>query len=297
MTIKITKTTWETLSAYLDGELTPKKQSRLEKQLITRADLRTALEELRRTRAILRSQPPIKAPRNFTLSPGMVGLQSARSPARRFAPRLYPVFQLTSALASVLFVLVMLGDILVGSPRGRSQFMADESAKVVVVEATGEPVPELAAAADAVVEEVVEQEAIEEALPAMEVEKALDLASATSEAVARSEASAEGESYPAPSEPPAEGESYPAPDESPAVGAISKGEFTEPTPIAPTPIAPTPLPSLPQEEDAVLDQSPILAEGQPRDLTPVLRLAEITLAILAIATGFVALYFRRILRV
>jgi hypothetical protein len=95
---------WELLSEYIDQQLHPSKQRRLEARLQQEPELRAALEDLRRTRAILRSAPKIKAPRNFTLKPHMVP-----QPAPR---RVYPVFQFASALASVLFVLVLVGDLL-----------------------------------------------------------------------------------------------------------------------------------------------------------------------------------------
>jgi hypothetical protein len=95
---------WELLSEYLDQQLHPAKRSKLEMRLQQDAELRAALEELRRTRAILRSAPKIKAPRNFTLKPHMVPQRPQR--------RVYPVFQFASALASVLFVIVLIGDLL-----------------------------------------------------------------------------------------------------------------------------------------------------------------------------------------
>jgi anti-sigma factor RsiW len=106
MTTTITLREWEALSAYLDGQLNQKDRQRLERGLQERLELRQALEELRRTRAILRSQPKLRAPRNFTLTPEMVGF---RTPTRAM-PRAYPAFRLVSALASVLFILVLIGD-------------------------------------------------------------------------------------------------------------------------------------------------------------------------------------------
>lgn len=105
---KISPREWEALSAYLDGQLAQNERIRLEDRLHGNPHLQTALEDLRRTRTLLRSQPKIRAPRNFTLTPAMV--------KARPAPRAYPAIRLVSALASVLFVLVLVGDIFSAAP-------------------------------------------------------------------------------------------------------------------------------------------------------------------------------------
>lgn len=112
MTNNISLREWEALSAYLDGQLAQKDRQRLEGRLQSNTELRQALEELRRTRALLRSQPKLRAPRNFTLTPEMVG---QRAPSRPI-PRAYPTFRLVSALASVMFVLVLIGDFFTAAP-------------------------------------------------------------------------------------------------------------------------------------------------------------------------------------
>ncbi|MCU0484699.1 MAG: hypothetical protein MUC85_01185 [Anaerolineales bacterium] len=78
----------------------------METRLAQELDLREELNELRRMRAVLRSLPRSRSPRNFTLTPEMAG-QRQRKPAR-----LYPVMGFASALASLLFVLMVLGDFL-----------------------------------------------------------------------------------------------------------------------------------------------------------------------------------------
>ncbi|MFZ6026760.1 MAG: hypothetical protein ACOYYS_03505 [Chloroflexota bacterium] len=92
----------EQLSAYLDRELSPQDTARLETRLWKDADLRDALDELDRTRAMLRSLPRLRAPRNFTLS--------AEYARRKTAPRLYPLFGFASALAVVLLIAVLIFD-------------------------------------------------------------------------------------------------------------------------------------------------------------------------------------------
>ena len=95
---------YEMLSAYLDGQLSSKEVAHLRARLQEDLQMQTALEELRMTRAALRSLPVLRAPRNFTLTPQMVG---QRNPARRGA---YPAFGYASVVASLLLVFVLLAD-------------------------------------------------------------------------------------------------------------------------------------------------------------------------------------------
>lgn len=106
MTKQLSVQEFENLSAYLDGELTSQEQSRLEHALEHSSELRQALDELRRTRIILRSASRLRAPRNFTLTAAMVG---AVKPARKsfFA---FNALRFSSALASILLVLTIIGE-------------------------------------------------------------------------------------------------------------------------------------------------------------------------------------------
>jgi hypothetical protein len=99
---------YERFSAYLDGQLSPTEQARLEKDLKARPDLRLALEEIKATRQVLRKASLYRAPRNFTLSP-----EVARQAARR---ALFPTigFRFSTALATLAFVAVMALQILPG---------------------------------------------------------------------------------------------------------------------------------------------------------------------------------------
>jgi hypothetical protein len=85
----------ELLSSYLDGQLKPSDSARLETRLSTDPDLRTVLDDLRAARGLLRRLPQRKAPRNFTLTPRMVG----KNPP---LPRTYPAFKFVTALATML---------------------------------------------------------------------------------------------------------------------------------------------------------------------------------------------------
>lgn len=86
----------ELLSAYLDGELKPADSTRLEIRFKTDPELVSVLNDLRATRTLLRKLPSRKAPRNFTLTRKMVGLNPP-------LPRSYPAFRLVTVVATLLF--------------------------------------------------------------------------------------------------------------------------------------------------------------------------------------------------
>ncbi len=85
----------ELLSSYLDGQLSPSDSARLEARISSDPSLRFVLDDLRGARSLLRRLPMRKAPRNFTLTPKMVG----KNPP---LPRAYPVFRFATTLASLL---------------------------------------------------------------------------------------------------------------------------------------------------------------------------------------------------
>jgi hypothetical protein len=126
MGTRISERDLEMLSAYLDGQVTPRERGWLEARLQAEGDLRVAYEELKNTRAVLRSVPRMRAPRNYTLSPRMVKDRSAER-------RRYPILSLASALASVLFVLVFLSD-----------YFFAQSLKTVAVDVLSAPATESA---------------------------------------------------------------------------------------------------------------------------------------------------------
>ncbi len=95
---------WELLSAYLDRQLNPRQQRRLEARLDIEPKLQAGLEEIRQTRLLIKAAPQLKAPRSFRLTPEMLPQSAGRS-------RFFPVLQFSSAIASLIFVLVVMGDI------------------------------------------------------------------------------------------------------------------------------------------------------------------------------------------
>ena len=86
----------ELLSAYLDGELNPSDSARLETRLKNEPGLVSVLDDLRAARTLLRKLPKRRAPRNFTLTRKMVGLNPP-------LPRSYPVFRFATVVATLLF--------------------------------------------------------------------------------------------------------------------------------------------------------------------------------------------------
>ncbi len=96
---------YEQICAYLDNEMAQDERRRFMLRLQKDTELQKALEAIRRTRLILRSQPLMRAPRNYTLS-----LQLAEKKRRHFGFEWItkPLLQTASALGSILFTLFFL---------------------------------------------------------------------------------------------------------------------------------------------------------------------------------------------
>jgi hypothetical protein len=250
MKTNISNRDWELLSEYIDQQLSPGKQSKLELRIQREPELRSALEDLRRTRYILRSAPRLKAPRNFTLKPHMV--------PQRKPSRVYPFFQLASAMAAVLLLLVFVGE----------AFIPDITTPVAMrspqTEAMPAAVPDQMRAmeqfaAEALVEEANEKEVAESAPPSLAEE------APGAPAIA---------SVPEGDIPPSE----PAGEE--------LRLFTEPKILDPDAalVEPAPLDSR---------ETTVSQEGTFLGMT-IWRLLQVSLAVIAVSAGLAALYFRRI---
>jgi anti-sigma factor RsiW len=101
----------ETLSAYLDGQLSPRHTRKLESRLKQEPNLQRAFTELQQTRLALRSIPRVRAPRNFSLTPEMAkGLAGKRATAWRG----FQTMRLVAVAASVVFAVIFAGDLLLG---------------------------------------------------------------------------------------------------------------------------------------------------------------------------------------
>lgn len=132
----------EILSAYLDNQLGSREVKRLEARLEQNDGLRATLEDLRRTRFMLRSLPKVRAPRNFTLSPRMVG--EIRRPKRSFW-QLSSSWAMTSAISVMFLMITLMGDLMGAFTPARlvaSGYAADSTNLAAEMAAMAEAAPE-----------------------------------------------------------------------------------------------------------------------------------------------------------
>jgi len=287
----------EELSAYLDQQLDPRAKARLESRLKAEPELSAALEELRRTRLVLRSQPGLRAPRNFTLTPKMTKMKVRSLPGSGA----FPVLRLASALASVLLVLVVAGELITGisrmtpvmAPQPPSADMAMQEEALSVQMTTAVEVMEMPAAvsteslmqftppsalmgsAEATGQPVAKMavtESIPPGAPAMtatpEVYGAAALLRATAGATMRE----------VPTETLALVEVSPTETPAPTV-TETPAEISAPVEESPT-INITPLPEIPKETPYTTPITPI-------------RVLEVALLLVAVVTGVAAILLRR----
>jgi hypothetical protein len=92
----------EQLSAYVDGQLSPRERQRFERELADDAVLRQELEQQQIIKSQLSRLPRRRAPRNFTLDPSLYG-----RPRPQTATWLYPAARTATALAAFFFVLAL----------------------------------------------------------------------------------------------------------------------------------------------------------------------------------------------
>ena len=95
-----TEQDFELLSAYLDNQLSAQDRTRIEARLTAEPTLRTALDELRLTVAVLKAAPQIALPRNFTLD-----VARYRRPTPWWAR--YQTMQLIGTLGTVASVILI----------------------------------------------------------------------------------------------------------------------------------------------------------------------------------------------
>ncbi|MFZ2361668.1 MAG: hypothetical protein WA040_20175 [Anaerolineae bacterium] len=99
----------ELLSSYLDGQLLPQDQQRVEAALARDAALAASLATLRYTKTMLAAAPRLPAPRPFTLTEAMLG--QAR-PRRNWLSWLQPAtLRGAAALAAVMLLVLLVGDV------------------------------------------------------------------------------------------------------------------------------------------------------------------------------------------
>jgi hypothetical protein len=71
----------ETLSAYLDGQLSPADARQLQGRLASDPNLKAVLDDMRLSRRVLAKLPKRRAPHNFTLTRSMKGVRAPEPPA------------------------------------------------------------------------------------------------------------------------------------------------------------------------------------------------------------------------
>jgi anti-sigma factor RsiW len=167
MMAKISNKDWERLSAYLDGELNQKEIEQIELRIKADPVFQAALEEIRSARQILRATPRVSVPRDFRLTPALIG---AKPRSRSFQ-----IYRLAAATLSFLFIGVVVLDF------GRS-FSGAAFAPAAPREVMLEAVPEAA------------MDAVEE--PALMAEEEQEMADRAAEESPPAEA--EGATQPAP---------------------------------------------------------------------------------------------------
>lgn len=99
------------LSAYLDKSLSTREMHKLEAELSVDPELQEKLDSLRWTKLALNRLPRQKAPRNFTLTPGMVPERKSRKQTLQMTLRL------ASALAAILLVVLFGAEFILGEIR------------------------------------------------------------------------------------------------------------------------------------------------------------------------------------
>jgi hypothetical protein len=261
--MSISERDFEALSAYLDGELSGKALARLEARLHSNQELQETYEQLQRTRSVIRSLPKIRAPRNYMLTPEMVGV--VQKPHRAF-----PILRFASVLATLGLILVFMGDIFV---------------LPTLTSISSEAVQFAAPAVAEQVQPILEAEIVESQLPEAPAEGEMDRAISEEEAAppAAAEAMEMLEEAAAPVEKTQILSTLASPVEELAddLGRIAEPE-EEP------------------EEELLLEVETRIQESQfvPEeragfDIETIVRYSEIALLIIALSTGLTAYYLYR----
>ena len=176
------------LSAYLDGQLAPRRNAELAAALTRDAALQRRLDELRRTVALLQTYPLREAPRNYILTPAMV-----RGPQRQTRRRPTLLWlRMATALSTAAFVIVVGLQLVGGGGVGSLPPAAQKAMEIqeVAVELPTEAPLMMEAESLAPEEEI--------AFEALAVPTEAPTEAATAEPAFGSEKAAETESVPAP---------------------------------------------------------------------------------------------------
>ncbi len=129
------------LSAYLDDQLSHRERERLEARLATDPALQVELEALRNTVSLVRDLPLVPILRNFIL-PQSVAERPRPAPLPR--PRrawAAPLLTAATAVVSLLFVVVLAGDLLLLSGMGNLATAPEPQAMMEAPQMAMEPAP------------------------------------------------------------------------------------------------------------------------------------------------------------
>ena len=269
----------ERLSAYLDGQLSDSDRDNLLERLQREAALARALEELRRVRAALRALPPIRLPRNFTLTAEMAGRARPRA-SRGF------VFAWGSVLVTLALVVVAVSDLAGGG------LMAARVAAPAMPAAELQMAPGFVAAPTetemrAATDNLADQATLGESTAPGDVQAG---GSSTTETASAPLLAQEKSSAVTPTPEPAEASRYSAPvTPLPSPTAASEAMST----LGDGAGSATPTPPAAEPPREVIP--PTTASAAPVVVSP-LRLIEAGLAVLALALAVAALLARRVRR-
>lgn len=257
--MSITDREFEALSAYMDGELSKKARSQLETQLETNQELQETFEQLQRTRSVIRSLPKMRAPRNYFLTPEMAGVVQKTHKA-------FPILRLASVLATLVLILVFMGDIFVLPTLTLSESEAVQFA---------------APAASEAIQPVLEAEIVESQLPEApaegESDRAMSEEPAPPPAAAEAMEMVEEEAAPVEKTQPLSTLAAPAEELADDLGGIAEPEETPLLVVATQVVEP---PFAPGDKSGI-------------DIGSVIRYTEIGLLIIALSTGLTAFYIYR----
>ena len=211
----------EMLSAYLDGELSPKKQALVEKHLAQCADCAQNLRTLRQTVALLGQLPPVAVPRSFAIRP----VPAAPRPNFFQMRRTYVYLRAATAVATILLTVVLAGDaFFTGLAPARE--VAAPAAEVVREVKVEKQVLEIVVVEK---EKVVEKKVVETVV----VEKEVAVEAPVEAPVVESESAYAATPSPAPVERKSELVLTPKPLPTPAM--VAKGIETAPVAVTPSP--------------------------------------------------------------
>lgn len=155
---------FEQLSAYIDEQLSEEERSALEARLHEDAFLRTELQSMQRTVALIRTLPPMQAPRNFTLSAADAAEIEQEEPPKRIVRPSFGGGWIAGLAAA--FVIVLVG-IVVVLPALSPGMEAAPQTMSVAQQPSETPMPEIAEAE--MVEESAEEDFAAEEAPMVDI--------------------------------------------------------------------------------------------------------------------------------